>query len=342
MNKLFIPPQASLIEAMRVMDKSAEQLLIVADEERRLLGVVTDGDIRRAILAGKNLDEKIETSMNRSPKVAKEGELRSVLIRRMRELKLHFLPKIDSENKIVEVIKLSDLTDPEPKNNTVVIMAGGRGIRLGSLTENCPKPMLKMGNKPMLEILIDLLSSFGFYDFVISVHYLKEQIIDHFGDGSNFGVNISYLHEDEPLGTAGTLGSLALANDEPFIVINGDIYTDTDFSRLLESHCNSKSDATVCLRELSHQIPFGVVEVSERGHVRGIQEKPTMSYLVNAGIYVFNPSIINSIPKNTFFQMTSLIENLVSAKKAVNSYPIDGFWLDIGRTEDLERALGMF
>ena len=341
-NGLFIKPQASLLEAMAMMDKNSEQLLIVTDEDKHLIGVVTDGDIRRAILSGKNLQEKIESAMNSSPRVAKEGELRSALIRRMKDLQLHFLPKIDDQNKVIDVLKFSDLAVPGSAKNRIVIMAGGQGTRLGVLTRDCPKPMLRMGGKPMLEILIELLASFGFYDFVISVHYLKEQIIDYFGDGSKFGVDISYLHEDEPLGTAGVLSSLELPDDEPFLVINGDIYTDMDFSQLMDSHHESGCFATMCVREFSYQIPFGVVKTSENDKVSEIEEKPELKYLINAGIYVFAPSVISLIPRNKFFLMTSLFEELLNTKKSVNSYFIDGFWLDIGHQDDLERASRFF
>jgi len=280
--------------------------------------------------------------MNTSPQIAKEGELRNVLLRRMKQYGIHFLPKIDVDSKVTDIVFFSDVAMPDIRKNKVIIMAGGMGTRLGALTQNCPKPMLRMGGKPMLEILIELLSSFGFYDFIISVHYLKEQIMNHFGSGSRFGVDISYLHEDEPLGTAGVLSYLELSNDDPFIVINGDIYTDVDFSILLNSHYASGCEATVCLREYSYQIPFGIVKTSEDNKVLGIEEKPELTYLINAGIYIFNPSVINLIPKNKFFLMTSLIEELLNVKKSVNSFFIDGFWLDIGHRDDLDRVSRFF
>jgi len=222
---LFVYPDVSLLDSLVAIEKNSLQTAFVVDKDDRLLGVVTDGDIRRGLLKGISLDSTVNTVMNTTPKIAKEGELRNVLLRRMKQYGIHFLPRIDSDNKVTDIVFFSDIAMPTIRKNKVVIMAGGRGTRLGALTQNCPKPMLKMGGKPMLETLIELLVSYGFNDFVISVNYLKEKIMDYFDDGSRLGVQISYLLEDEPLGTAGALGSLGLMNDEPFVVINGDIYT---------------------------------------------------------------------------------------------------------------------
>ena len=339
---LFVYPSVSLLDALAAIDKNSLQTAIVVDNDDRLLGVVTDGDIRRSLLRGTPLNSVISSVMNTNPKITNEGELRNVLLRRMKQYGIHFLPKINGDNRVKDIVFFSDITMRDIKKNKVIIMAGGRGTRLGALTQNCPKPMLRMGGKPMLEIMIELLSSFGFYDFVISVYYLKEQIMNHFADGSRFGVDISYLHEDEPLGTAGVLSFLELQDDNPFIVINGDIYTDMDFSVLLNSHYASGCEATICLREFSYQIPFGVVKATEDNKIFAIEEKPELNYLINAGVYVFNPSVINLVPRNGFFLMTSLIDELLNAKKSVNSYFIDGFWLDIGHQGDLERVSSFF
>ena len=339
---LFVYPNASLLDALAAIDKNSLQTAIVVDDDYRLLGVVTDGDIRRSLLKGVALNSTISSVMNTNPKIAKEGELRNVLLRRMKQYGIHFLPKINGDNRVKDIVFFSDIAMRDIKKNKVIIMAGGRGTRLGTLTRNCPKPMLRMGGKPMLEIMIEMLSSFGFYDFIISVYYLKEQIMNHFSDGSRFGVDIAYLNEDEPLGTAGVLSSLIFQNDDPFIVINCDIYTDMDFSALLNSHYASGCEATICLREFSYQIPFGVVKASKDKKILAIEEKPELAYLINAGVYVFNPSVINLIPKNGFFLMTSLIEELINVKKSVNSYSIDGFWLDIGHQDDLERVSSFF
>lgn len=337
-NILCIPPETSFREALQLIDREASQFALIVDEDHLLLGVITDGDIRRALLRGDNLETAVSNAMNRSPKVAREGELRNALLRRMRELNIHFLPKVDARNKIVGVVRFADLALAPRRPNRVVIMAGGRGRRLGPLTDTCPKPMLKIGGKPILETVIDLLMTFGFSDFTLSVHYLKERIIDYFGDGRSRGVRIDYLIEESPLDTAGALGLLQLSDDMPFLVMNGDIYTDLDFGGLLEEHQSSGADATMCVREFAYRIPFGVVRQGTDGMISGIDEKPSVSHLVNAGIYVFNPDVLSCVPPNTPFPMTGLFEEIIRKGKTARSHMIEGLWIDVGRNEDFERA----
>lgn len=340
--KLCLPPETTLRETLRFIDANSRQMALVIDEERRLLGVVTDGDVRRALLRGEGHDVLVKDIMNKTPKVARDGELRNILLRRMKDLDIHFLPKVDEQNRVVDIVRFAELALSQRRPNRVVIMAGGRGKRLGALTDECPKPMLKIGGKPILETIIELLTTFGFFDFTISVHYLKERIIDHFGNGASRGVSIDYLVEDTPLDTAGALGLLKLSGDAPFLVMNGDIYTDLDFGALLDTHESSGADATMCVREFSYQIPFGVVRREESGKLAGIEEKPRVAHWVNAGIYAFKPDVLSCIPLNSPFPMTSLFEELLRRGGTARTHIIDGLWIDVGRREDFERAETFF
>ena len=337
-DKFCLSPDATLLETLRFIDVNSQQMALLVDEERRLLGVVTDGDLRRALLRGEGYDTCVKKIMNSAPMIAREGELRHILLRRMRERNIHFLPKVDEEKRVIGIIRFADLALPSRKKNRVVIMAGGRGRRLGSLTDECPKPMLKIGGRPILETLIELLTTFGFFDFTISVHYLKERIIDHFGDGSSRGVSIDYLVEDSPLDTAGALGLLKISQDVPFLVMNCDIYTDLDFEALLETHESSGADATLCVREFTYQIPFGVIRQDKSGKITAIDEKPRVSHLVNAGIYVLNPNTLSCIPPNSPFPMTALFDELLRRGGTARTHVINGIWIDVGRNEDFERA----
>lgn len=339
---LCLGPETTLRETLSFIDANSSQMALVVDERYRLLGVVTDGDVRRALLRGQDDDTLLKDIMNSEPKVAREGELRNALLRRMRELDIHFLPRVDNDMRVIGIVRFADLALPSRRPNRVVIMAGGRGSRLGRLTETCPKPMLKIGGRPILETIIELLSTFGFHDFTLSVHYLKEKIIDHFGDGASRGVAIDYIVEESPLDTAGALGLLKLDGDAPLLVMNGDIYTDLDFGALIESHQASGADATMCVREFSFQVPFGVVRREESGRLCGIEEKPSIAHWVNAGIYVLNPNVLSSIPSERPYSMTALFEELVRGGMNARTHVVDGLWIDVGRFEDFERAEALF
>lgn len=328
---------STILETIKLINQNEDQLALVVDNNRQLLGVVTDGDIRRGIIKGVPLNSCVTSVMKTSPTVALESDSKAKMLMLLREARVKFLPVIDNDNVVIDVVKLNDLLMPIHYENTVVIMAGGKGVRLGSLTENCPKPMLKIGNKPIIETIINNFHRSGFLNFVISVNYLKEQIIDYLGDGTNFGVNISYLEEDFPLGTAGALSNLKLKEKLPFIVVNGDIYTDLDFADLLDQHNRSEADATMCLRNYNVQIPYGVVHT--KGNViLSICEKPIIQNTVSAGIYVFSPGVISYIPHDTFYPMTDLFKSLIANKAIVQSYQVDGIWIDIGQQADFERA----
>ncbi|MCG7562510.1 MULTISPECIES: nucleotidyltransferase family protein [Pseudoalteromonas] len=346
--KLLISPETSIRDAMEVIDREALRVALVVTDGDKLAGIVTDGDIRRGILSGVDLSDKVEKVMNSSPIVASERKTSAELKEIMRAHSSLSIPIVDGSGSLVGLKTLHEALEVEKKDNPIFIMAGGFGTRLRPLTDNCPKPMLKVGDKPMLETLIRHFKSFGFNNFYISTHYLPEVITEYFGNGEAFGVNITYVHEEEPLGTAGALSLLpdSLPN-KPLIMINGDILTNVNFTKVLEFHESQDSDATMCVRDYEIKVPFGVIE--GEGHViSDIVEKPTYRYFVNAGIYVISPEIIRSLGKSEYLDMPSLFQRKKDEDCRVLKFPIHEYWLDIGRHDDFKRAqidihdLGLF
>jgi len=335
--KALISPHDTIKTALEAISKSNIQVAIIVDDKNRLIGVATDGDIRRAILEGKGLDHKIGEVMNTSPKTISNGLKKNQAINLMREYRLFQIPVLDEERIVVDVLLLDELIKPANKPNTVVIMAGGLGKRLRPLTENCPKPMLEVGGKPILETIIMQFKKFGFQTFYLSVNYLSEIIINYFGDGTDLGCNIKYIHEKEKMGTAGALSLIEEPIEDPFFVINGDLLTKVNFEQLLEFHYEKAAVATMGVRDYDFQIPYGVVNV--KGHqFLGVEEKPIERFFVNAGIYLLNPSVLSVIEPEQPLSMTELFELL--NEKGENSvvFPIREFWMDIGRPSDYKKA----
>jgi len=333
----LIGPNSSVREALKVIDNEALRGAIVVDGERKLLGVVSDGDIRRGLLSGISLECAITTVMNRNATVTTTGASRRQLVDMMESKGLLFIPLVENEIVIGLHTLHGSLSTPK-LDNPVFLMAGGFGTRLRPLTNNCPKPLLKVGDKPILEITLLNFIKAGFVNFYISTHYMPEMIQAHFGDGSKWGVNITYVYEDSPLGTGGALGLLP---DDlpalPLIMINGDILTNMDFNQLLTFHNNESADATMCVREYEYQIPYGVIQ-SENGKVCSMEEKPTQLFHINAGVYVVNPDIIEQVKENQRIDMPTLLEQKIEMNGNVMMFPIHEYWLDIGRMEDYQRA----
>lgn len=338
---ILIRPSMSIIQTMQIIDEYASQFAAVVDEKGRLLGTVTDGDIRRGILNGYNLDTEISEIMNAQPKVEIAGKEAAVYQNLMEQNELKQLPIIDSKREIINILFSHSLGVIPKKDNIVVLMAGGLGTRLRPLTNHTPKPMLHIGNKPILEIIMESFKDHGFSNFIISVNYKKEMIKDYFQDGSNFGVNITYIDEDKRMGTAGALSLLKDKPTSPFFVMNGDLLTKVNFEQLLDFHKEAGSVATMCVREYDYQIPFGVVETEEHRFL-SIKEKPTHRSFVNAGIYVLSPEVITSIPDNEFYDMPELFEKLVANKMNLSAFPLREYWMDIGRLDDYEKANGEY
>ena len=335
-DKILVNKEDTIISALEVLNNSGTQFVAVVDADRKLLGAVTDGDIRRGLLRGIQIQDKVEKVMNRSPKTLAANTPRATILKIMKDKDLHHLPLVNEQNIITEIVSVSELTHIEKKENHVILMAGGLGSRLASLTTDCPKPMLKVGGKPILETIIEIFKEHGFYKFIIAVNYKSEMIESYFKNGDQLGVEITYIRENMRLGTAGAL-SLYKTNNLPFIVMNGDLLTKINFSDLINFHIKNENVTTMCLRQYEHQIPFGVV-VTDQDRILKIEEKPIRRYFVNGGIYVLNPELLQFIPNDTYYDMPTFFENLIEKNQKVGAYPFYEYWIDIGRLDDYERA----
>lgn len=336
-NRLVLKDDSTFEEAVRLLDENGNGFLPVIDTENKLVGILTDGDIRRAILNKKN---KLADIINRNPVTLKHTVSKKQAILFLKSIHRRHLPLVDEENRLVDIIVLDDL-EFNAKPNKVVIMAGGLGTRLGELTNDLPKPMLTVGKRPLLENIIVHCYEHGLTNIYISVNYKSSVIKDYFKDGSSFGVNIKYIEEKEKLGTAGALSLIEDEFEDPFIVINGDILTTLDLDNLLRYHIDAKSDATMCIKEIEYQVAYGVVNINGTDIV-SIKEKPSQKIFINAGIYVFNPGIRRLIPKDRYFDMTSFFELLIKEGFNVQSYIMSDYWIDIGQIKDIETAKNDF
>jgi len=335
--KVLISESTSIREAIKVIDEGAMQIALVVNASERLLGTITDGDVRRGILKGIAFEESAARIMNTSPTVAQMQQNRDEVLELLRQKSLHQLPVLDQDGRVVGLEVIEDLLRPQARDNLVVIMAGGLGTRLGSLTNDCPKPMLCVGGKPILGTIIENLIEFGFYNFCLSVNYKAEMIMDHFGDGSKHGCSIDYLHENEPLGTAGALSLLPTLPEDPILVINGDVMTNVDYNQLLSSHHEQNAKATMCVREYAIQVPYGVVQVDGQRFI-GIEEKPVHKFFINAGIYVLDPDVLAMLKPGEHCDMPTLLNHVEQQKQTIAVFPVHEYWLDIGRVEDFHRA----
>lgn len=336
--KVVLSPAHSVRDALAVINAEALRVCLVVDQDQYLLGVVTDGDIRRAILNNVALTQSVTAVMNRSPITVLANQPRAQLLELMRERSVLSLPVINEEGKLIGLETWEQAVQAPIYDNPVFIMAGGFGTRLRPLTDNCPKPMLKVGDKPILETLLGQFLKAGFKNIYISTHYMPEQITDYFGDGSAWGATIRYVHEETPLGTGGALGLLP---DDipalPLIMINGDVLTTVDFNRLLDFHNKYQPVATMCVREYDYQVPYGVI--SGDGHrILEMQEKPIQRYFVNAGIYVVSPELFMNVPRQERIDMPTLLEQQIAKQEEVLMFPIYEYWLDIGRMDDFNKA----
>lgn len=328
---------ASIKDVLRIIDKGAMQIALVVDADNKLLGTITDGDIRRGLLDGYDLSSSIEHIINRTPTVAKISDTKEDILKVALLRKLHQIPIVDELGKVLGIQEIDGLIASEVKPNKVVLMVGGLGTRLMPLTADTPKPMLKVGDKPILQTIVEKFVEYGFREIVMCVNYKSKVIQDYFKDGSEFGAKIKYVLEKQRMGTAGALGLLSKVPNEPFIVMNGDLLTNLNFEHLLHFHITNNSTATMCIRGYDFQVPYGVVNVKD-GKILSIQEKPLQKFFVSAGIYVLSPDVLKYIPQDEFFDMPTLFEKIIEDGKNALSFPIREYWLDIGRIEEYERA----
>ncbi len=323
---------------MEIIDIGSLKIAFVVDTKNQLVATVSDGDIRRGLLNGLSLDDSINKVMNSDPYALNVTSSHSEREGLLRKKMLNCIPIVSNGNEIVGIFTLDNVSKNISRKNPVFIMAGGFGTRLKPLTDNCPKPMLPVGGVPLLELTLTRLKNQGFTNFIISTHFLPEIIQDHFLDGSNLGVDIVYVHESQPLGTGGALSLLPEnVTKMPLIILNGDILTDLDFTKLLHLHESKNFDVTMCLREIETQISYGVVE-TEDGYVTSLKEKPAYRHNINTGIYVVSPDFVRSMKYNRKIDMPEHIEVRIDNGYKVGSLKHTGYWLDIGRVSDYEKA----
>lgn len=332
MKHLILSEEASFRDAVKALDENGNGFLAIVDSNMLLKGIITDGDIRRAIL-----DDKTDLSeiINPTPVTMPEGSLKTSIINTLKKTHKRHMPIVNESGKLIDVIELNE-EQFRLKSNWVVIMAGGLGTRLGKLTEDTPKPMLEVDGKPMLQHIIELFVSHGFVRFMLSVNYKSEKIKKHFKNGQNIGVEIKYLEEDKRLGTGGALSLIDIDMNEPFFVTNGDVMTSVDYNAMLSFHKVNEASATMGVRRKSYQIPYGVVEQDCDNNIISLVEKPSHDYFINTATYLLEPKCLEFVPKNEFFDLPDLFKILNDNRYLTKAYEIKNFWLDMGRPEDYD------
>jgi len=332
----------SIETAIKVLHHGGMRVALVVDKNNKLLGTITDGDIRRGILNHIEMNCSVKEIMNNNPTTAFSSDSTESVMLKMKNRDLLHIPIIDSNLKLVGLETLQHLTYAKKYDNPVFLMAGGFGKRLHPLTEDTPKPMLNIGDQPILETIMKRFIKSGFHNFYISTYYKAEMIRDYFGDGSSLGVHIKYVTEKKPLGTAGSIGLLPKNLPKlPILMMNGDVLTKVDFEHLLKTHVEQKGMATMCIREYDIQIPFGVVNIEDQQAINFL-EKPVKKFFVNAGIYVFEPEMINKVKVDENIDMPDLLDQQIKEGQRVNVFPIHEYWKDIGHIKEFQSVSESF
>ena len=335
--KTLVSPDSKIFEVIEIMDSNSQQIALVTDEENKLLGTVTDGDVRRGVLKGLPLDSPVSSIMNPHPIAIPKLKDRNSIISILKANNVRHLPVVDSERHVIGVERLDELITVASCDCWVLIMAGGLGRRLEPLTDTCPKPMLKIGAKPVLETILNQFILQGFSKFCISVNYRAEQIKSYFESGDKWGIKICYIDETDRMGTAGSLSLLPFESSDPILVINGDILTKLSFKQMIDFHIEHQAKATIAVTTYDYQLPYGVIKAN-RDRLIGFEEKPVYASFINAGIYVLNPEVIDYVPKNSFFDMNDLFEIILHKNEAACIFPIREYWADIGDIKSFEQA----
>lgn len=324
-------------QAIHSLEASGMQIVLVVSGGNELIGTITDGDIRRAFLRGAKLNDSIEQVINRTPLVAPPEVDRNLILKIMQANKIFQVPAVNHDGKVLGLYMWDSVISVEPNENIMVIMAGGLGTRMSSYTENCPKPMLEVRGRPMLEHIIERAREEGFNNFLISVNYLRHIIENYFGDGQKWKVNIEYLRETSPLGTAGSLSLMKNRPTSSFVVINGDVLTDIRYGDILKYHSRNNSIATMAVRQYEIQNQFGVVRTNGID-IAGFEEKPVYQSHINAGIYVLDPKVLDELEEGRHCDMPTLFQKLRMKNKRTIAFPMHEPWLDIGNPTDLKLA----
>lgn len=336
-NKIKIIGDSTIKKALRIISNGNIKIAIIVDKRGKLIGTLSDGDIRRGFLRGLNLRSSILPLINKKPFIGKKNDSKKKLLNIAFSKKINQIPIIDNKKKLVDILIADNFLNQNIKLNKVLIMAGGKGTRLRPLTKDIPKPMLQVGGKPILQTIIQRFSDCGFKNIIICVNYKSQIIKNYFGNGKKFGVEIEYIKEKKRMGTVGALSLIKKKITEPFFVVNGDLLTNLDFEKILDFHEKQNAVATMGVKEYSIISPYGEVELVNE-NITSINEKPTHEFFFNIGIYVLNPECINLIPKNKFYDMTSLFKKMIKKKKKIISFPIKEYWTDIGRIADYKKA----
>ena len=335
--RAILPPDATIQQTIRNLNEVAIQIVLVVDENGELEGTVSDGDIRRGLLKGMELSSPIRDIAKNNPLVVPPGLERDLVIQLMAANKVRQIPVVNERNVVIGLHLWDEIMAPRVRENVMVIMAGGLGTRLLPHTETCPKPMLTVAGKPMLEHIIERAKLEGFHRFILAVHYLGHMIEDYFGDGARLGVKIDYLREEAPLGTAGALSLLDPLPDLSFVVTNGDVITDIRYGELLDFHDRQGATATMAVRQYEWKHPFGVVQM-KGVEIVGFEEKPITRTHINAGVYALDPDALDALQRDTHCDMPTLFERLQRLDHRTVAYPMHEPWMDVGRPNDLLAA----
>lgn len=327
----------SLITALERLNNVPENLtLFVLGKNDKLVGTITDGDIRRGLIKDRTLEKTVDCFMTSEFSFLNDTSYTVDEIRKIRQKGVKLLPVLDKEGKIIRVIDFNRVETVLPVD--AILMAGGRGERLRPLTDDIPKPLLKVGDKPIIEHNINRLMKYGICDITITIRYLGEKIIDYFGNGHSKGISISYVKEDTPLGTIGALGLIQDLKHDHLLVMNSDLFTNIDFGDFYETFCNEKADICIATIPYNVDIPYAVLNMQDNAVITGLNEKPRYTYYANAGIYLIKRELIDKIPKNSKTDAPDFITNMINNKLRIIKYPIIGYWIDIGKPEDLKKA----
>ena len=336
-SQAILKGSVSIEKVIRNLDEVAIKIALIVGEQGELLGTISDGDIRRGLLRGLNMGSSIDSVIHRNPLVVPPDMGRELVLQLMVANKVQQIPVVDEQRRVVGLHLWDEINSKPSRSNPLVIMAGGMGTRLRPHTENCPKPMLPVAGKPIMEHIIERAKLEGFEDFILAIHYLGNMIEEHFGDGSHLNVTINYLREQSPLGTAGAIGLLRPGPQVPFVVTNGDVLTDIRYGEMLDFHIRHESMATMAVRMHEWQHPYGVVQM--RGvDIVGFEEKPIARTHINAGVYVLNPRVLDELGVGEHCDMPTFFERLQAKGLRTVAYPMHEPWLDVGRPTDYEQA----
>lgn len=326
-----------MLDAMKAIDGNWREVVFVKNSGDKVVGVITDGDLRRGLLRGFDLNTRVTKIMTKKYYYVHSGIDRNLLLDLMKARQIRHVPVLDEGYRLLGIHFLQDLIGACVKPNVAVLMAGGKGTRLRPLTDNVPKPLVPVAGRPILERLVLHLVGHGIRTIYLSINYLGHMIEEYFGDGSKFGCDILYIREDKELGTAGALSSMPEKPGHPFIVLNGDLVTQANISKLLQFHESNAAGMTLAMKEYHHAIPYGVIEF-EGNRLTAFKEKPRQSHFINSGIYVLEPSMLRLIEPGVFFPMNQLIEKCVAKGIDIAVYPLEEEWQDVGVFEELKRA----